>query len=197
MFPFLRIFRVFAIHPSVYSMLKKISKTRQDMQREIGREPSLPELAHSLEMSVEKLQMYTESSRNVVSLELPVNTGTMKEDRRTLGDRIASDSPTPEEASLQDSLRRDIRAVVDELADRERDVLVARFGLEDGTPRNVEETSKRLGISRDRVRIIEARALNKLRHPQRNYKLKEYVGGDSEDAEEPELNMSPERIWSF
>jgi RNA polymerase primary sigma factor len=120
------------------------------------------------------------------------------EDKRTLGDRIASDSPTPEEDAQVESLRRDIRDVVNELPARERDVLIARFGLDDGTPKSVEETSKRLGISRDRVRLVEARALNKLRHPQRNYKLKDYVGGaDAEDEHAEVLNMSPERIWSF
>ena len=124
------------------------------------------------------------------------------EDTRTLGDRIASDSPTPEEDAQAESLRRDINAVVNELPERERDVLVARFGLYDGTPKTVEETSKHLGISRDRVRLVEARALNKLRHPQRNYKLKEYVGGsteilDDEETEDLQLQMSPERIWSF
>lgn len=169
------------------------------MEEQIGREPSAPELAHELEMTVEKLQLYSDSARNVVSLELPVSNGSFKgEDRRTIGDRIASDSPTPEEDAELDSLRQDIRTVIGGLADRERDVLVERFGLEDGTARTVEETSKRLGISRDRVRMVEARALNKLRHPQRNYKLKEYVGGDAVDPlEEPEVNLSPERIWSF
>lgn len=177
------------------------------MEKEIGRTPSLPELAHYLEMSVEKVRKYTDSSRTVLSLELPVDMSNYKggKDTRTLGDRIASDSPTPEEDAQTESLRRDIRDVVNDLAERERDVLVTRYGLDDGTPRNVEETAKRLGISRDRVRLVEARALNKLRHPQRNYKLKEYVGGSDHysmpEEDEPEglqlQMMSPERIWSF
>ncbi len=179
-------------------MVRKIHKAKAQYAREIGRTPSIPELAHYLEMSVEKLQSYTDSSRTVLSLERPVNAGDYKgEDKRTLGDRIASDSPTPEEDAQVKSLRRDILEVVNELAERERDVLVARFGLDDGTSKTVGETSKRLGISRDRVRLIEARALNKLRHPQRNYKLKEYVGGADEEEEEEEFNLSPERIWSF
>mmetsp|Transcript_17433 Transcript_17433/g.24485 ORF Transcript_17433/g.24485 Transcript_17433/m.24485 type:complete len:522 (+) Transcript_17433:98-1663(+) len=191
--------RVIRLPAHVHTMVKKINKTRKEMEEQIGREPSAPELAHELEMTVEKLQLYSDSARNVVSLELPVSNGSFKgEDRRTIGDRIASDSPTPEEDAELDSLRQDIRTVIGGLADRERDVLVERFGLEDGTARTVEETSKRLGISRDRVRMVEARALNKLRHPQRNYKLKEYVGGDAVDPlEEPEVNLSPERIWSF
>ena len=181
-------------------MVRKIHKAKQEMTQEIGRTPSVPELAHYLEMSVEKLQSYTDSSRTVLSLERPVNLGDYKgEDKRTLGDKIASDSPTPEEDAQVQSLKRDIHEVVNDLAERERDVLVARFGLDDGTSKSVEETSKRLGISRDRVRLIEARALNKLRHPQRNYKLKDYVGGGDDEDEEysDELKMSPERMWSF
>jgi RNA polymerase primary sigma factor len=180
-------------------MVRKIYKAKKEMEKEIGRTPSVPELAHYLETSVEKLRLYTDSSRTVLSLELPVNMGDYKgDDKRTLGDRIASDSPTPEEDAEVESLRRDIHDVVNELPARERDVLVARFGLDDGTPKSVEETSKRLGITRDRVRLVEARALNKLRHPQLNYKLKDYVGGaDTEEEHAEELSMSPERIWSF
>jgi RNA polymerase primary sigma factor len=179
-------------------MLTKINRARKQFQQETGRVPSVPELAHYLEMPVNKLQKYADSSRNVVSLELPVRTsGGVKEDRRTLGDRLASDAPTPEEDVQIKSLRQDIRAVVNELAARERDVVVCRFGLDDGEPRTVEESAKLLGISRDRVRLIEARALNKLRHPQRNYRLKDYVGGDDAVVFEDEATLSPERIWSF
>ena len=98
-------------------------------------------------------------------------------DRRTLGDKIAFDGPTPEEDAEMQSLKSDIRDVIDGLGnEKERDVLFFRFGLEGaGEPCTLEETGRRLGISRERVRVIENRALNKLRHPQRNYRLKEYV----------------------
>jgi RNA polymerase sigma factor (sigma-70 family) len=156
------------------------------MEKDIGRPPSLPELAHYLEMPLDKLRLYTDSSRTVLSLEVPLNRSaktltksTLDEDKRTLGEKIAcTEEPTPEEDATYDALRSDIRSAIDGLGnDRERDVLIARFGLEDGTPRTLEETAKRLGLSRDRVRMVEARALNKLRHPQRNYKLKLYVNG--------------------
>ncbi len=183
-------------------MLRKINRVKKDMEQQIGRTPSAPELAHTLEISVDKLLMYTDSSRSVLSLEVPVGKGNGFKggDTRTLGDFISSDSPTPQENAEIQSLRQDIRAVVNELAAPERDVLIARFGLDDGTSKSVEETAKRLGISRDRVRLVEARALNKLRHPQRNYKLKEYVAGSDDEVnreEETVNNMSPERIWSF
>jgi RNA polymerase primary sigma factor len=180
----------------VHAMLRKINKAKKDIEQEIGRTPSAPELAHTLEISVDKLLMYTDSSRSVLSLEVPVSKGNgfKGDDTRTLGDFISSDSPTPQEDAEIQSLRQDIRAVVNELAAPERDVLIARFGLDDGTPKSVEETAKRLGLSRDRVRLVEAKALNKLRHPQRNYKLKEYV---VHREEETITKISPERIWSY
>jgi len=194
--------RVIRLPAHVHAMLRKINRVKKDMEQQIGRTPSAPELAHTLEISVDKLLMYTDSSRSVLSLEVPVGKGNGFKggDTRTLGDFISSDSPTPQENAEIQSLRQDIRAVVNELAAPERDVLIARFGLDDGTSKSVEETAKRLGISRDRVRLVEARALNKLRHPQRNYKLKEYVAGSDDEVnreEETVNNMSPERIWSF
>ena len=180
-------------------MIRKIQRARKDMEKEIGRTPSIPELAHHLGISAQKLQLYSDSSRSVLSLENPVRGNTSKQIDKsvTLGDFISSDSPTPDEDAESRSLREVILSVVDELPIKERDVLVARFGLDDGTPKTVEEIAKRLGISRDRVRVVEARALNKLRHPQRNHRLKSYVGGEVDEEEESSANLSPEQIWSF
>ena len=163
--------------------MRTIRKVKSTMEQELGREPTQNELAHRLQMPISKLQLYTESSLPVVSLEVPLSNGRSSSksgsgdiDKRTLMDRIASDSPTPQEDAEFDSLRRDIRAAIDSLGcDLEKSVLLNRFGLDDGNPRTVEETAHKVCISRDRVRRIEARALNKLRHPQRNYMLKEYV----------------------
>jgi len=177
--------RVIRLPAHVHTMLRNIRKTRADMEKEIGRAPSLPELAHQLKMSPDKLQLYTASSRSVLSLEVPRSqasggsgkSGGGDQDKRTLGDFIASDSPTPQEDAESDALKRDIRAAIDGLGnDRERDVLIWRFGLEDGSPKTLSETAERLGITKDRVRMVEAKALNKLRHPQRNHRLKDYVG---------------------
>jgi RNA polymerase primary sigma factor len=194
---------------TVYSTLKKINTARKLMREEIGRVPSTPELAHFLEMSEEKLRKYTSNARNVISLEMPVSTfGSFKQDRRTLGDNIVSDAPTPEEDAQNQYLKRDIRTVINELADRERDVVILRFGLDNGKPMTIDATANKLGISRDRVRMVEARALNKLRNPQRNYRLKNYVGGRVEEEhyqqqqhKEPktvvESRPSPEKLWFF
>lgn len=174
--------RVIRLPAHVHTTLRTIRKTKSIMTQEFGRVPTMPELAHRLQIPVSKIQLYTDSSRPVSSLEVPLNNGRSSKsgsgdvDKRTLMDKIPSDSPTPQEDAEFESLRRDIGTAIDSLGnDLERDVLLNRFGLEDGNPRTLEETSHRMGISRDRVRRAEARALNKLRHPQRNYMLKEYV----------------------
>jgi len=166
----------------VLTMVTNIQKAKAQMTLEIGRPPSIPELAHRMNLPVDKLKMYTESSRNVLSLEVPLNRngsggrgGSFKTDERVLSDRIASDCPTPQDCAEVDCLKQDIRMVLEGLSERERDVLLLRFGLDDGTPKTAEEVASRLRITKDRVRLIEARALNKLRHPGRNYKLKEYI----------------------
>lgn len=176
----------------VHWMIQKMKKAKAILYRDLGRAPSAAEVASFLDVSVEKLELYAESSRNVLSLEQPLRDG----DARTLGELISSGSPTPNDHAEYDSLRSTILEVINELDDRERDVLVVRYGLEDRMPRSTQETATMLGLSRDRVRVIEARALNKLRNPQRNYKLKEYAGVPTEEREE-ELRNSPERMWAI
>lgn len=156
------------------------------MAMEIGRVPSDPELAHFMQLSVEELRKLTSKTQDVVSLESPVRRGGSHKsdvDLRTIGDSIASDAPTPEEDAQRQYLQQDIRIVINQLAEHERDVLVLRFGLENGEPLSTSRTALHLGITTDRVRLVEARALNKLRSPQRNYRLKEYVGGHVEEEE--------------
>jgi RNA polymerase primary sigma factor len=167
-------------------MVQKVYKARKEMAMEIGRVPSDPELAHFMQISVEELRRITSKAQDVLSLESPVRRGGSHKsdvDLRTLGDSIASDAPTPEEDAQQQYLQHDIRIVINQLAEHERDVLVLRFGLENGEPLSTSQTAIQLGITTDRVRLVEARALNKLRSPQRNYRLKEYVGGHVEEDE--------------
>lgn len=152
-----------------------------------------------MEVSVDELERYTTRTRNVISLESPLRSSSnLIEDRRTIGDFIVSDAPTPEEDAQREYLKEDIRAVINELPNRERDVLICRFGLEDGAPMSASETARHLGISVDRVRLVEGRALNKLRSPQRNYRLKEYIQEpvEPEQAKEEAPN-SAEKIWFF
>jgi RNA polymerase sigma factor (sigma-70 family) len=222
--------RIIRLPVHVHEMLHKIKKAKRSIFTATGREPSLSDLARHLEMSEERIRLYTASSRNVLSLERPLgsskgggNTGggsrlvgssaaassrggssnhgsggstgsrSSPEDSRTLLDMIASDGPTPEEDAVLDSMRRDIRSVLDtELSGLEQQVLMSRFGLNEHESFSVKETASALNISMDRVRHLEARALNKLRHPMRNYKLKDYVQGATFNAAAP-----PEPLLSY
>ncbi|GAX20109.1 hypothetical protein FisN_17Lh062 [Fistulifera solaris] len=201
--------RTIRLPAHVHAMLQKMKKAKMEFKEQTGREPTTPELAHHLDVPLKKIQLYAESSRNVLSLEKPLKTTSFKEDSRTLGDTLASEGPTPEEDIEADYLRRDIRAVMEtSLAASEREVIINRYGLEDGNPRSVAETADSLGLTVDRVRLVEARALNKLRHPQRSYKLKEYINKDEAAPLAPRTrpNRSPpksrepqdqNRIWFF
>ena len=171
--------RTIRLPAHVHDLMQRMRKAKLHYKHQVGREPTLPELAHYMEVSEETLRRCTTRSRNVMSLERPVDpTSAGPDDRRTLGDMLASDAPTPEEDAVQESLRHEIRAVLDsELGHAERQVLTCRFGLAGQAPLSVSETALQLDLSRDRVRLLEARALNKLRHPTRNYRLKDYCSG--------------------
>ena len=180
-------------------MLQKINKAKRYVSQEIGRTPSILELAQYLELPVDELERYTTRTRHVISLESPLRSGSsIVDDRRTIGDLLVSDAPTPEEDAQREYLKEDIRAVINALPTRERDVLIFRFGLENGAPMTASETARHLGISVDRVRLVEGRALNKLRNPQRNYRLKEYIQEPVETEQvKEEVPSSAEKIWFF
>ncbi|KAL3919710.1 MAG: hypothetical protein SGILL_003619, partial [Bacillariaceae sp.] len=169
--------RVIRLPAHVHTQLQKVNKARKTVAQEIGRVPTDPELAHYMEISVDNLRKIVGKAQMVVSLEAPVRIGTnhkAQNDQRTIGDFIASDSPTPEEDAQRVGLQNEIRAVMEALAERERKVVTLRYGLENGEPMSLSQTANEIGISLDQVRLVEARALNKLRCPQRNYRLKEY-----------------------
>ncbi|KAL3922546.1 MAG: hypothetical protein SGILL_002145, partial [Bacillariaceae sp.] len=167
--------RVIRLPAHVHSQLQKVNRARKEVAKDIGRTPSDPELAHYMKISVDELRKIVRKAQTVVSLESPVRKGTSHKaemDQRTIGDFIASDSPTPEEDAQRVGLQNEIRAVMEELSERERNVLNLRYGLENGSSMSLSQTASKIGISLDQVRLVEARALNKLRCPQRNYRLK-------------------------
>ena len=173
-------------HITVHSMLGTIKKTEKEMEKEFGYSPSMGDVAGRLGMSEEKLKLYSDASRNVLSLEQGLNA--KFNDRRTIMDKISSRSPTPADDAEIDSLRSEIRDAVEGLTERERDVLVARFGLDNARPPlSTSATAELLGISSDRVSKVQAQALHKLRHPNRNYRLKDFVGGTDVESEEQAL----------
>jgi RNA polymerase sigma factor (sigma-70 family) len=167
--------RTIRLPAHMHSTLQKIHKSKLRLRYELRREPTMKELANDLDIPVDRLQRSLSNSRTVLSLELMLRSPSSKGDTRTIGDFLACDAPSPEEEIQAEHMKRDILEVVDQLPENEKAVILSRFGLKDGKPRSREETSLLLGIQRDRVRRIEARALNKLRNPQRNYRLKAYV----------------------
>ncbi|KAL7522411.1 hypothetical protein ACHAWX_007089 [Stephanocyclus meneghinianus] len=185
--------RIIRLPVHVQTMLRNMNKKRKEFEQVVGRTPSLPELAHELGLSLEKVNLYQHLSRNVMSLEMQLDQHSSKQDNRerTLGDRIpCTELPTPDEDAMSEAFRREIHSMLDHLGDHERMVLTHRFGLEDGCPRTLRETSDSMGVSIDTVRGIEARALNKLRQPRMMYRLKDFVeGGRNEEGWENHYAM--------
>ena len=152
--------------------INKMSKMQRKLTLELGYEPSVTELADALEMSEDKVMEIMQIAREPASLETPIG----EEDDSNLGDFVAdSNAVTPEGNVESVMLREHIDALLGDLKERERQVIVLRFGLEDGHPRTLEEVGKEFNVTRERIRQIEAKALRKLRHPSRSRKLKDYL----------------------
>lgn len=152
--------------------INKMSKMQRKLTLELGYEPSVTELAEALEMSEDKVMEIMQIAREPASLETPIG----EEDDSNLGDFVAdSNAVTPEGNVESVMLREHIDALLGDLKERERQVIVLRFGLEDGHPRTLEEVGKEFNVTRERIRQIEAKALRKLRHPSRSRKLKDYL----------------------
>jgi len=152
--------------------INKMSKMQRKLTLELGYEPSIPELAQALGMSEEKVMEIMQIAREPASLETPIG----EEDDSNLGDFVAdSNVVTPEQNVESVMLREHIDALLGDLKERERQVIVLRFGLEDGHPRTLEEVGKEFNVTRERIRQIEAKALRKLRHPSRSKKLKDFL----------------------
>ena len=152
--------------------INKMSKMQRKLTLELGYEPSVTELAEALEMSEDKVMEIMQIAREPASLETPIG----EEDDSNLGDFVAdSNAVTPEGNVESVMLREHIDALLGDLKERERQVIVLRFGLEDGHPRTLEEVGKEFNVTRERIRQIEAKALRKLRHPSRSKKLKDFL----------------------
>ena len=152
--------------------INKMSKMQRKLTLELGYEPSVTELANALDMTEEKVMEIMQIAREPASLETPIG----EEDDSNLGDFVAdSNAVTPEGNVESVMLREHIDTLLEDLKERERQVIVLRFGLEDGHPRTLEEVGKEFNVTRERIRQIEAKALRKLRHPSRSRKLKDYL----------------------
>ncbi|WP_094512939.1 RNA polymerase sigma factor RpoD [Synechococcus sp. MW101C3] len=155
----------------LYETISRIKKTTKVLSQEFGRKPTEEEIAESMEMMIEKLRFIAKSAQLPISLETPIG----KEEDSRLGDFIEADIENPEQDVAKNLLREDLEGVLATLSPRERDVLRLRYGLDDGRMKTLEEIGQIFDVTRERIRQIEAKALRKLRHPNRNGVLKEYI----------------------
>ena len=152
--------------------INKMSKMQRKLTLELGYEPSVTELAEALEMSEDKVMEIMQIAREPASLETPIG----EEDDSNLGDFVAdSNAVTPEGNVESVMLREHFDALLGDLKERERQVIVLRFGLEDGHPRTLEEVGKEFNVTRERIRQIEAKALRKLRNPVRSKRIRDFL----------------------
>ena len=164
--------RTIRIPVHMVETINKLIRVSRQLLQELGREPSPEEIAERMDIPVERVREIMKISQEPVSLETPIG----EEEDSHLGDFIQDDNvPVPADAATFTLLKEQLNEVLDTLTERERKVLILRFGLEDGRARTLEEVGKEFNVTRERIRQIEAKALRKLRHPSRSRKLKDYL----------------------
>jgi RNA polymerase primary sigma factor len=164
--------RTIRIPVHMVETINRLLRTNRKLAQEFGREPSCEEIGKGMEISSDKVREIMKLSQMPISLEMPIG----EEEDSHLGDFIEDRSTmSPADAASRELLKAQLNSVLKELSDRERRVLMLRFGLEDGRARTLEEVGKEFNVTRERIRQIEAKALRKLRHPSRSRKLKDYL----------------------
>ena len=164
--------RTIRIPVHMVETINKLIRISRQLLQELGREPTSEEIAKEMGITVEKVREIKKISQDPVSLETPIG----EEEDSHLGDFIPDDDvPAPVESAAYSMLKEQLMEVLDTLSEREKKVLMLRFGLEDGRPRTLEEVGKEFNVTRERIRQIEAKALRKLRHPSRSKKLRDYL----------------------
>jgi RNA polymerase primary sigma factor len=163
--------RTIRIPVHMVETINKLSRISRRLEQDIGREPLDEELAAELDLGPERVREIKKAAQEPVSLEIPVGT----DDDSHLGDFVPDEaSLSPADVATRQMLKEQMDDVLDSLTGRERRVLQLRFGLEDGRQRTLEEVGREFGVTRERIRQIEAKALRKLRHPSRSKKLRDY-----------------------
>lgn len=164
--------RTIRIPVHMVETINKLIRVQRQLLQDLGREPTPEEIAEDMDLTPEKVREILKIAQEPVSLETPIG----EEDDSHLGDFIEDqDATSPSEHAAYELLKEQLEDVLDTLTDREENVLRLRFGLDDGRTRTLEEVGKVFGVTRERIRQIEAKALRKLRHPSRSKRLKDFL----------------------
>ena len=164
--------RTIRIPVHMVETINKVKKVSSQLLHTNGHEPTADEISDELDMPVDKVREIMRVAQEPVSLETPIG----EEEDSHLGDFIPDDdAPAPADAASHTLLKEHLAEVLDTLTPREEKVLRLRFGLEDGRSRTLEEVGQHFGVTRERIRQIEAKALRKLRHPSRSKRLKDFL----------------------
>ncbi len=164
--------RTIRIPVHMVETINKLIRIQRQLLQDLGREPTPEEIGAEMDMSTDKVREILKIAQEPVSLETPIG----EEDDSHLGDFIEDkDATSPEQHASYELLKEQLEEVLDTLTDREENVLRLRFGLNDGRTRTLEEVGRVFGVTRERIRQIEAKALRKLRHPSRSNQLKDFL----------------------
>lgn len=164
--------RTIRIPVHMVETINKLIRIQRQLLQDLGREPTPEEIGAEMDMPTEKVREILKIAQEPVSLETPIG----EEDDSHLGDFIEDqDATSPADHAAYELLKEQLEGVLDTLTDREENVLRLRFGLDDGRTRTLEEVGKVFGVTRERIRQIEAKALRKLRHPSRSKQLKDFL----------------------
>ncbi|OGK55671.1 RNA polymerase sigma factor RpoD [Candidatus Roizmanbacteria bacterium RIFCSPLOWO2_01_FULL_45_11] len=164
--------RTIRIPVHMVETINRFYKTVRKLMQDLGREPTIEEISEKMELETAKIREIIKISQEPTSLEAPVG----DDDESRLGDFIQDlTSPSPYDSASQELLKEHLEEVLSTLSDREKRVLIMRFGLDGSRPKTLEEVGREFKVTRERIRQIEAKALRKLKHPSRSRKLKDYL----------------------